>query len=101
MTYWVVSTPKQTLASTSKAIDDVGNANNIIIRASDTDIAVIMLHHAWKFSATLWMDTGTTNGKTDDEYRFEDVPGPTRQPSFVLFQFFSDRDCPSSTKDSS
>ena len=47
----------------TKAIDDVGNANNIIIRASDTDIAVIMLHHAWKFSATLWMDTGTTNGK--------------------------------------
>ncbi len=46
----------------AKAIDDVGNAN-IIIRASDTDIAVIMLHHAWIFSATLWMDTGTTNGK--------------------------------------
>ena len=47
----------------TKAIDDVGNADNIIIRASDTDIAVIKLHHAWKFSATLWMDTGTTNGK--------------------------------------
>ena len=47
----------------TKAIDDVENANNIIIRASDTDIAVIMLHHACKFSATLWMDTGTTNGK--------------------------------------
>ena len=46
-----------------KAIYDVGNANNIIIRASDTDIAVIMLHHAWKFSATLWMDTDTTNVK--------------------------------------
>ena len=46
-----------------KAIDDVGNANNIIIRTSDTDIAVIMLHHGWTFSATLWMDTGTTNGK--------------------------------------
>ena len=30
----------------SKAIDDVGNANNRIIRASDTYIAVIMLHHA-------------------------------------------------------
>ena len=47
----------------AKAIDDVGNANNIIIRASDTDIAVIMLHQAWQFSATLWMDTGTSNGK--------------------------------------
>ena len=38
----------------TKAIDDVGNINIII--------AVIMLHHAWEFSATSWMDTGTTNG---------------------------------------
>ena len=45
------------------AIDDVGNANNIIIRASDTDTAVIMLHQAWTLSATLWMDPGTSNGK--------------------------------------
>ena len=65
LTYWVATPPKQTpaSASTPEAIHDVGNANNIIIRASDTDIAVIMLHHAWKFSATLWMDTGTANGK--------------------------------------
>ena len=47
----------------ARGIDDVGNANNIIIRASDMDIAVIMIHHAWKFSATLWMDTDTSNGK--------------------------------------
>ena len=47
----------------AKAIDDVGNANNIVTRASDTDIVVIMLFHAWKFSATLLMDTGTANGK--------------------------------------
>ena len=47
----------------TKVIDDAGNDNNVIIRASDTDFAVIMLHHAWIFSATLWMDTGTTNGK--------------------------------------
>ena len=46
----------------ARVIDDVGNAD-IIIRASDTDIAVIMIHHAWKVSATLWMDTGTSNGK--------------------------------------
>ena len=51
-----------------KAIDDDGNANNIIIRASDTDIAVVMIHHAWKFSATLWMDTGTSNGKNRRRY---------------------------------
>ena len=48
----------------ARGIDDVGNANNIIIRASDIDIAVIMIHHAWKVSATLWMDTGTSNGKS-------------------------------------
>ena len=47
----------------ARGIDDVGNANNIIIRTSDTDIAVIMIHHAWKLLATLWMDTGTSNGK--------------------------------------
>ena len=47
----------------ARGIDDVGNANNIIIRASDVDIVVIMIHHVWKFSATLWMDTGTSNGK--------------------------------------
>ena len=48
----------------ARVIDDVGNANNIVIRASDTDIAVIMIYHSWTFSATLWMDTGTSNGKT-------------------------------------
>ena len=47
----------------TKVIDDAGNYNNVIIRASDTDFAVIMLHYAWICSATLRMDTGTTNGK--------------------------------------
>ena len=45
----------------ARGIDYVGNANNIIIRASDIDIAVIMIQQAWKFSATLWMNTGTSN----------------------------------------
>ena len=40
----------------TKAIYDVGNANNIIIRASDTDIAVIMLHHTEIRSG--WRSTG-------------------------------------------
>ena len=57
----------------AKAIDDVGNANNIIVRTSDTNIAVIMLHQAWKFPATLWMDTDTSNGKTDDKLTFRPV----------------------------
>ena len=54
----------------ARGIDDVGNANNIITRASDVDIAVIMIHHAWKFSAILWMDTGTSNGKAEDTLTF-------------------------------
>ena len=57
----------------AKAIYDVGNANNIIVRTSDTNIAVIMLHQAWKFPATLWMDTDTSNGKTDDKLTFRPV----------------------------
>ena len=48
----------------TKVIDDIGNAKNIVTRAIDTDIAVVMLHHAWTLSATLWMDTRITNGKT-------------------------------------
>lgn len=40
-------------------IDEAG-ADNIIIRAADTDIAVIMLQHNHKFSAKLWMEIGTT-----------------------------------------
>ena len=89
----------------TKAIDDVGNANNRIIRACDTDIAAIMLHRPWKFSATLWMDAGTTNGKTRRYVNLSARPCRptmrsrgqiTRQRSFVLFQFFFDRDRPSS-----
>ncbi len=65
MTYWVATKGEAgtRICLHAKAIYDVGNVNNIIIRASDIDIAVIMLHHAWKFSATLWMDTGAFNGK--------------------------------------
>ena len=65
LTYWVATKGEADtrICLHAKAIDDVGSANNIIIRASDIDIAVIMLHLSWKFSATLWMDTGAFNGK--------------------------------------
>ena len=33
---------------------------NIIIRASDTDIAVILIYHRRKFDANRWMDIGTS-----------------------------------------
>jgi len=34
---------------------------NVVIRASDTDIAVILLYHCEKFSGRIWMDVGTTS----------------------------------------
>jgi hypothetical protein len=42
-----------------KAIDSL-NAKDIVIRASDTDIAVIMLYHLKNF-ANVWMDVGTAS----------------------------------------
>ena len=47
----------------AKHVDNVVDTANIIVRASDTDIAVILIHHSFKFSATLWMDTGTVSGR--------------------------------------
>ena len=66
----------------ARGIDDVGNANNIIIRASDVDIAVIMIHHAWKLSATLWIDTGTSNGKNR---RYVMPPSHRRRGATTVF----------------
>ena len=35
------------------------NDGNLVIRASDTDIAVILLYHCSKFQSRVWMDIGT------------------------------------------
>ena len=43
--------------------DDSAAIDNIVVRASDTDVAVILIHHSSKFSSTLWMDTGTVSGR--------------------------------------
>jgi len=43
---------------------------NIVVRASDTDIAVILIHHANLFSAILWMDVGTA---AKNNRRFIDI----------------------------
>ncbi len=50
-----------------KDIDTCINAENISIRASDTDIAIILLYHIWKFIANIWMDVGTSS-KNDRRY---------------------------------
>ena len=39
------------------------NAGNIMIHASDTDIAVIMTHHAQKCCCTIWMLVGKASKK--------------------------------------
>ena len=47
----------------AKNADDSADIANIVVRASNTDVAVILIHHCSKFSSTLWMDTGTVSGK--------------------------------------
>ena len=35
------------------------NAGDIVVRASDTDVAVILLHHCHRIKSNVWIDTGT------------------------------------------
>ena len=48
-------------------MDNSGEIGNITVRASDTDIAIILLYHSPPFTATLLMDTGT-NGRNTRKY---------------------------------
>ena len=48
-------------------MDSSGETWNTVVRASDTDIAIIFLYHSHTFTATLWMDTGT-NAKNTRRY---------------------------------
>ena len=72
-----------------------GNAKNIIIRASDTDIAVILLHHCWKFAATVWMDVDTSS-KNDRRYvnvtAISSSTGPTLCGALPGFHAFTGSD---------
>ena len=58
------------------SIDEIPGIEDIIIRASDTDIAIIMVHHAKKIRANLWMDIGTNKQK--DKRRFVNLTGIAR-----------------------
>ena len=40
------------------------NIDSIVIRASDTDIAIILLYHCLKFTANIWMDVGVSSKNT-------------------------------------
>jgi hypothetical protein len=37
------------------------STDNLVIRASDTDIAIVMLYHSHKFTAKIWMDVGISS----------------------------------------
>ena len=45
----------------AKALDDDRKQGAIVIRASDTDIEVILLYHCNKFKSPLWMDVGMSS----------------------------------------
>lgn len=47
----------------AKAADQAKLNGDIVIRASDTDIAVIMLYHCGHIDSPLWIDTGTSAKK--------------------------------------
>ena len=36
------------------------NCKNVGVRASDTDIAIILIHHSARFNCNIWMDVGTS-----------------------------------------
>lgn len=49
------------IAVHAKSIDDEECVKNIVVRGSDTDIAVILLHHCWNMKTHIWMDVGTSS----------------------------------------
>ena len=46
--------------------------SDIAIRGSDTDIAVILIHHCHRFDANIWMDSGTA---AKNNRRYIDISG--------------------------
>lgn len=74
----------------AKAADlDCGNT---VIRASDTDIAVILIYHSTQLQATLWMDVGTVS-KNNRRYinitRIANQLGPRLCSSLPGFHAFT------------
>ena len=50
-----------------REINKVANCKNIGVRALDTDIAVILIHHLARFHCNIWMDVGT-RGKNNRRF---------------------------------
>lgn len=76
----------------ARCMETNGETGNIVVRASDTDIAVILLYHSPTFTATLWMDTGT-NAKNTRRYinltAIGKVLGPLLCKSLPAFHAFT------------
>ena len=67
----------------------------VVIRASDTDIAVILLYHCEKFSGRIWMDVGTTsqrNRRLIDLTALSKSLGPQLCSSLPAFHAFTGSD---------
>jgi hypothetical protein len=50
-----------------KSIDEQEAVDNIVVRASDTDIAIILLHHCLNIDAHVWMDVGISSKNTVED----------------------------------
>ena len=48
----------------ARSFSDEGETENIVVRASDTDIAVILIYHSPTITATLWMDSSSRTKNT-------------------------------------
>jgi len=73
-------------------MDNSGEIGNIIVRASDTDIATILLYHSPPFTATLLMDTGTNARNTRRYINFTavgEVMGALMCKSLPAFHAFT------------
>jgi len=73
-------------------MDNSGEIGNIIVRASDTDIATILLYHSPPFMATLLMDTGTNARNTRRYINFTavgEVMGALMCKSLPAFHVFT------------
>jgi len=73
-------------------MDNSGEIGNIIVRASETDIATILLYHSPPFTATLLMDTGTNARNTRRYINFTavgEVMGALMCKSLPAFHAFT------------
>jgi len=55
------------VCSHARSISDEGETENIVVRASDTDIAVILIYHSPTITATLSMDNSS---RTKNKWRY-------------------------------